>query len=264
MENNLIENVWGGFGEPGYAVLITPKNQHTRYGTNVCAVCEVTDITFRYSHIIHAGSGIAMATVLSGNGRNGAPAKAGTRFSIHDVVLDDISKKYVGGGRLFSVANSWPTNPLNTITIDHITGFPDANGGILALYNLLSYPPMYGFVFTNSIIVTGKYPVWSQGGGKASCAYADVPLTSVDACFSSYTFNDNLLVASPTHYPPSSWPSDSFFAISPDDVGFVQYNGGNGGNYQLLPSTPYKKMGMDGKNLGADIVKMNDALAGVE
>lgn len=262
MENNLIENVWGGFDEPGYAVLLNPMNQHTRSGNNVCPVCEVTDVTFRYSHIIHAGSGISMATVLGHSG--GAPAKAGARFSVHDVVLDDISKKYVGGGRLFSVANMWPTNPLNTITINHITGFPDANGGMLTLQNLLSYPPMYGFVFTNSIVVTGKYPVWSNGRGKASCAYGNVPLTNLNACFSSYTFNDNLLVASPAQYPPSSWPSDSLFASSPDDVDFAQYNGGNGGNYRLQPGSPYKNMGMDGKDLGADIVKINDALAGVE
>lgn len=264
MENNLIENVWGGFGEPGYAVLITPKNQHTSAGNNVCPICKVTDITFRYSRIIHAGSGIAMATLPSGSHGDGAPAQEGARFSVHDVVLDDISKKYSGGGRLFQVASMWPTNPLNAVTIDHITGFPDANGGILALENLLSYPQMYGFVFTNSIVVTGKYPVWNMDWGKASCAYADIPLTSLNACFSSYTFNNNLLVASPANYPASSWPSDSLFASSPDDVGFVQYNGGNGGNYQLQSSSPYKKMGLDGKNLGADIAKINDALAGVE
>jgi hypothetical protein len=201
---------------------------------------------------------------MSGNGDGGAPAKAGTRFSIHDVVMDDINQKYVGGGRLFLMVNGWPANPLNTITINHITGFPDSNGGILTLGNQSSNPQMYGFVFTNSIVITGRYPVWNEGGGDASCAHADVPLTSIDKCFTSYTFNNNALIASPPHYPPASWPSGSQFPPSPNNVGFVQYADGNGGNYELQSSSPYKGKGTDGKDLGADIVGLNEALANVE
>ena len=99
-EDNLMEDVWGGFGESGFAILLTPKNQHTKSGNNVCPICEVTDVTIRYTHIFHAGGGIVIATDLSGNGKGGAPATAGTRFSIHDVVMDDISRKYVGGGQV--------------------------------------------------------------------------------------------------------------------------------------------------------------------
>ncbi|MGB9073304.1 MAG: hypothetical protein WCC22_11750 [Terriglobales bacterium] len=84
-EDNLMEDVWGGFGESGFAILLTPKNQHTKSGNNVCPICEVTDVTIRYTHIFHAGGGIVIATDLSGNGKGGAPATAGTRFSIHDV-----------------------------------------------------------------------------------------------------------------------------------------------------------------------------------
>ena len=143
-----MEDVWGGFTELGWAILLTPKNQHGRSGDNVCPICEVTDVTIRYTHIVHAGAGIMIAIDLSGNGRDGgAPATAGTRFSIHDVVMDDISRKYVGWGRLFFVTNAWPANPVNTITINHITGFPDSNGGILTLGNQSSNPAMYGFVF---------------------------------------------------------------------------------------------------------------------
>ncbi len=96
-EDNLMEDVWGGFGQAGHAILLTPKNQHTKGNGNVCPICEVTDVTIRYTHIFHAGGGIVLATSLSGNGEGGAPAKAGTRWSIHDVVMDDISTKYVGG-----------------------------------------------------------------------------------------------------------------------------------------------------------------------
>jgi hypothetical protein len=265
IENNLMENVWGGFGEGGFAILLNPKNQHTRSKGNVCPICAVTDITVRYTHIIHASGGIVISTVLSGAGPlNGAPALAGARFSIHDVVLDDISQKYVGEGSLFLVANAWPTNPVNTISINHVTGFADPNGGLVMLGDLMTNPQMYGFVFTNNIATTGEFALWNIGYGKTSCAHGGVPLTSLNNCFSSYTFSTNALVAAPSQDPPSSWPAGNWFAPDPNDVGFTNYNGGNGGDYTLLPGSPYKNLGTDGKDLGADIAGLNQALAGVE
>jgi hypothetical protein len=263
-ENNLIENVWGGFGEAGTAILLTPKNQHVISGDNVCPICEVTDVTVRYTRISHASGGFEMTTSFSGGGTGGAPAKAGVRISIHDVVMDDISRKYLGSGRLFLVGNSWTRNPLHTITINHITGFPDSRDGIRALHNLASYPEMYGFVFTNNIVTTGKYPVWNASSGLASCAYANVPLTSLNNCFRSYEFANNALIGDPSHYPPSSWPDGNLFAENMQTVGFVRSGFSVGGNYQLQPISPYKNRGTDGKDLGADIVGLNQALSGIE
>jgi hypothetical protein len=54
------------------------------------------------------------------------------------------------------------------------------------------------------------------------------------------------------------------FPPSPNNVGFVEYNNGNGGNYELQPTSPYKNAGTDGKDLGADIVGLNQLLANVE
>ncbi|MFZ3265805.1 MAG: hypothetical protein WA172_17495 [Terriglobales bacterium] len=263
IEDNLLENSWGGFGEKGDAILLTPKSQHIKSGDNVCPVCEVTDITLRYTHIIHASGGIEIATVLSGNGKDGGPALAGARFSIHDVVMDDISRRYIGGGWLLSVGNGWLANPLNTITIDHITGFPDNEGGILVLGNEMSNPQMFGFVFTNNIVTAGRYPVWNGSGGAASCAHSDVPLTSLNNCFASYTFSNNALVAAPARYPSSAWPTGNMFAPTTNTVEFAQYNNSNGGNYQLMPGSPYKNMGTDGRDLGADIAGLDAALADV-
>ncbi|MGD0215769.1 MAG: hypothetical protein ABSB87_21315 [Terriglobales bacterium] len=264
-EDNLMENVWGGFVEPGYALLLTPKNQHVKSGGNVCPICEVTDVTIRYTHIFHAAAGVMLATSISGNKGDGGPAEAGTRWSLHDIVMDDISHKYVGAGHLLEVVNSWPENPLNTVTINHITGFPDPQGGMMIVGNEIANPSMYGFVFTNSIVTTGRYPIWNAlSKSHTSCAISDVPVTSLNVCFSTYTFGNNALVAAPSHFPQSSWPTGNFFTADPNDVGFVQYNGGNGGNYELEPGSPYKNMGTDGKDLGADIVGLNQALTGVE
>jgi hypothetical protein len=47
-------------------------------------------------------------------------------------------------------------------------------------------------------------------------------------------------------------------------VQFVNYNGGNGGDYHLQLSSPYKRKGTDGKDLGADVDAIQSATAGVE
>jgi hypothetical protein len=262
IEANLMENSWGGFSQTGHGILLTPKNQYTQNG-NVCPLCQVTDVTVRYVHISHAGGGIQMATTESTR-QGAAPALAGTRWSIHDVVLDDLSKKYVGGGGAFEIMNTWPKNPLNTITINHVTAFPDPASHMIVMGNVYQTAPMYALVFTNNLIMTGQYPVWNTGGGQASCAYKDVPITSITNCFTTYTFGNNGLVASPPAFPPSTWPSNNMFPQTANDVGFVNFNNGNGGNYELQSSSPYKNKGTDGKDLGADIVGLNAALANVE
>ncbi len=260
IEANLMENNWGGFSEGGFGVIIGPKNQHTQAGANVCPLCQVTDVTVRYVHLTHSGAGLRLLTTLSGDGKNGAPALAGTRWSIHDVVLDDLSTKYVGGGAAFEIMNNWPTNPLNTLTIDHVTAFPDPGSHMLTIGNTVESAPMYGLVFTNNLAITGRYPVWNTGG-KTSCAVQDVPVTSISNCFTTNTFGNNGLIAAPSAFPPSTWPSNNMFPQTIDDVMFANYNDRN---YELQQASPYRYMGMDGKDLGADVVGLNAALANVE
>jgi len=113
-------------------------------------------------------------------------------------------------------------------------------------------------------VLTGRYPVWNALGNKTSCAVKDVPISSIVNCFTTYTFQNNGLIASPPQFPPSSWPTENFFPATPAAVQFVNYNNGNGGNYELLSTSPYKNAGTDGKDLGADIVGLDAALAGVQ
>jgi len=266
VDGNLMENTWGGFTENGYGIVITPKNQHSLYGhSNVCPLCQVTDVTVRYTHISHAGGGFQLATSISGDGKDGGPALAGTRWSIHDVVLDDLSPNYIGGaGIAFEIMNGWNVNPLNTVTINHVTAFPDTGTHMIIAENIAGNPPMYGLIFTNNLMLTGKLPVWNAGGGKTSCAASDVPLTTIENCFPNSTFLNNGLIASPAKFPPASWPAQNIFPVNVPVVQFTAYQNGNGGNYELLPSSPYKYMGLDGKDLGADIVGLNQELANVE
>jgi hypothetical protein len=259
VEANLMENSWGGFSQTGPGIVLTPKNS---YG--LCPTCQVTDVTIRYVHISHGGSGIQMATALSGDGVTGFPALAGTRWSLHDVLIDDLSKKYVGGGAAFEVMNTWPQNALTNVTINHITAFPDPSSHLLVIGNInYTTTHMYGFVFTNNLVLTGQYPVWNSGGS-TSCAIQDVPITTIHTCFTTYTFSNNALIGTPSAFPSSKWPSPNMFPASVTDVGFMNYNNANGGNYELQSTSIYKDKGTDGKDLGADIAGLNAALANVE
>ena len=268
IEANLMENSWGGFTQTGRAILLTPKNQRARRrGVYVCPLCQVTDVTIRYVRIAHAGGGMAFVTGCdigcqnTKDAENGGQALAGGRFSIHDVVLDDISKNYAGSGTLFEVMNGWLKNPLNNITINHVTGFPDADSHLLSLGNLVTNPPMTGFVFTNNMVLTGRYPVWSTSADRDSCAYSGTPAQKIANCFTKNQFANNALIATPDAFPPSSWPASNLFPGHMTDPQFVHYQVGD---YELQPHSPYKNLGTDGRDLGADIAGLDAALAGVE
>jgi len=263
VDSNLMENNWGGFSQNGFGILLTPKNQHEG-NTNVCPLCEVTDITVRFTHLSHLGAGIQLATSLSGDGVGGAAAQAGTRWSLHDLVLDDLSTAYDGGGTGLLIANNWPQNPVNTVTINHVTVFPDPQSHMMVTGNVAANQQMYQFVFTNSLFVTGTHPIWNVGWGATSCGYEDVPLITLNRCFNNSIFTNNVLITPPAAFPASTWPADNLFAATIDDVEFTNFNNGDGGNYELLPTSPYKNAGTDGKDLGADIVQLDADLANVE
>ena len=260
-EGNILENNWGGFTQEGHSILLCPKNQHSATG-DLCPLCQVTDVTVRYSTISHVGGGIKMGTSISGNGTDGAQALAGARWSLHDIIIDDVSSEaYKGDGNLLVIANGWPSNVLNNVTINHITGFPDPTGSLFYISDYLTDPQMSNVVITNNIFGAGRYPVWNLAGGTTSCAYSNIPVETFSRCFNPYAFNHNALVASPQAFPPSRWPRANFFPPSTEATGFVDYGTRN---YALSASSPYKNAGSDGKDLGADSIAIQAAIAGVQ
>lgn len=262
IEGNIFEYSWGGFSQAGNSILLTPKNQYdVSSKTNICPLCQVTDVTIRFNTISHVAAGFQIANALSDGGGS---ASAGQRYSIHDVIVDDMDQtKYAGGGGLMQVSNNWTSNVLNNVSVNHVTAFPDSNSHALLLGNLDSNPQMSGFTFTNSIVTATKYPVWNAFGNSTSCAAPDVPNLSLPACFTTYSFTHNAMIATPSGFPASSWPIGNYFPTGPSAVQFVNYNNGNGGDYHLLSSSPYKNAGTDGLDLGADVDAVLSAIAGV-
>ncbi|MGA7236882.1 MAG: hypothetical protein WBY44_14440, partial [Bryobacteraceae bacterium] len=83
----------------------------------------------------------------------------------------------------------------------------------------------------------------------------------LNACFTSWAFNHNAVIA--TTYSTSQWPTGNYFPASASAVQFTNFSNGNGGNYTLLSGSPYANAGSDGKDLGADIAAIQSAIAGV-
>jgi hypothetical protein len=261
LDGNVLENSWGGFSQMGFGVLLTPKNQADGKGGNLCPECYVTDVTIRNCRISHVGSGFQIGNGLSDNG--GAP-KGGSRYSIHDVVVDDIQDSRYGGKGAFAQISMTPNNTsvpiLRDVQIDHITAFP--NKTLFILGGPIQEPRMTNFLLTNSILTGGDRPIITTGGGPNVVCSA-LPdgrgfRTVMDACFTAYTFQHNVIVGG------RDFPKGNTVLKQPSDIGFVEFKDGNGGDYELKDGSKFRRSASDGKNLGADIRAIAKATDGVE
>lgn len=262
-EGNVLENSWGGFTQTGFGIVLTPKNQ----GQNTCPPCQVTDITIRYCKISHVASGFQIGNGLSDNG---AAPKAGERYSIHDIVVDDIQGSAAKGFGIFAqismaaatrTLGDVPVPPLRDVKLDHITAFPPDS--LLVLGGPVNGQRMTGFSFTNSVLTVGDRPVGSTGGGPArNCAAQPDrrgPGSILADCFAIYTFDHNALV-----HAGGGWPKGNISVKNISDLRFADYREGNSGDYHILPGSKLKAAGSDGKDIGADIDAINKATAGVQ
>jgi hypothetical protein len=249
-DGNILENTWGGFSQTGFAVLLTPKNQ----SPNVCPLCRVTDITIRNSRISHVASCFQIGNGLSDTG---GAATDGGRYSIHDVICDDIDpERYKGFGNFAQVSQAAP--PLHDVSIDHVTGF-----AVNALFNMGAQgvgARITNFSFTNNLVGSGMKQITSTGG-KTNCAFQAqrlAPKDVLDGCVAGLKFTDNAIIGG-----GGGWPKGNFTPKNPSAVRFVDYKNANGGDYRLAPDSPFRKKGSDGKDLGADVDAIEKATAGV-
>lgn len=246
-EGNVLEYTWGGFSQTGFGILLTPKNQSIN-GQNVCPMCQVTDVTIRYNWMSHVASGMQIGNGISATG---GAALAGERYSIHDLVIDDMNPTLYRGFGLFAQVStgSGAVPILKNVNMQHITAFPV---NVMLGVGDLTGTKMSNFTFQNNLVSAGIRPFSTTGGGTSNCAYFTKPITLLNNCFNPYQFTANGVIAVPANVSSSLWPSGNYFPASPQGM-FLNYNNGNGGNYHLVSNSPYKNAGTDGKDLGADI-----------
>jgi hypothetical protein len=249
VEGNVMENSWGGFSQGGFAILLTPKNQN-----NQCPLCRVTDVTIRYNKIAHMGSALQIANGLSDAG--GASTDGG-RYSIHDVVFEDIAgPSYAGYGAFAQISAAGP--PLHDVRLDHITAFPPRSIFMLGVRTSIK---ISNFVFTNSIVSTGTQPISSTGGGPANCAFQPERQgirNLLENCFPNATVSHNAIVGDST-----GWPKGNITVKNLQALGLASVEKDRVVDFHLLPNSRYKQAGSDQKDLGADIAAVDSATAGM-
>ena len=278
VEGNIMENTWGGFTQNGANLLVTPKNQSGSNGRNICPICFVSDVTLRYNYVVHGSQGLQVA---NGPSDNGGWSLGGHNYSIHDLVFDGMQypECYQCGNFLNELSSGYHSDGpppaaevMHDVTLNHVTivntgflatgktamGFMEMNGPPAG--NKTATPRIDNFQLTNSIGDAGTSGAYPTGGGSDNCSVgAKTVADKVTACWTgASSFTGNLLV---TDHAISTlvFPSGNFTTSAWSKVGFVDFNGGDGGDYHLQQSSRYHHAGTDGTDLGADIDSVDSA-----
>jgi len=238
-ENNVLENCWGGFSQQGFGIVLTPKNQNGN-----CPECKVLDVTIRNILIRNVASGFQIANIPEGPK---PPARDGGRYSIHNVLVENLDfERFHGGGALFQI--NFNTVPLHDIAIDHVTVL-----GGKRLFTIGARPaPMKitNFSFTNNLI-GARLLIDSPGSASDNCSFrADAlgPTGVLESCFSDAKFAGNVIVGA-----GGKWPDKNFSVKNLSDVGFVAADKERVQNHRLGSDSRYKKAGTDQKDVGANV-----------
>jgi hypothetical protein len=222
VSHNLFSNNWAQ-AQSGTAILFTTRNQ----GGN-CGWCVVEDVTFENNVVKSVGGGFQVT-----GWDNLHPSLQGNNIRVRNNLIADLSKTWGGKGYLATI-----TDRPRDITFDHNTVIsPDGTGVILADGGAVT-----GFVFTNNVARHNTYGIFGSGYaiGNKSIAYY----------FPGSVITRNVLAAGSA----SVYPAGNLFpTITGFESHFVAYLGGN---YALVPGTDWEASGTDGKDLGADPIKL--------
>ena len=218
LDGNLLENCWVG-SQAGDAVLFTTRNQD---GTAPWSV--VRDVTFINNTVRHAAGGIQLLAQDFPN-----PSQLGQRFLIKNNLFDDIGSQWGADVGLFTLSGGAPD-----VVIEHNTGVPTYAVVVVDA-------AMTGFIFRNNIMRYGTYGIIGTGTGPGN--------DTINTYFPGAIVQKNAFAAGNAVADASLYPPGNFFLASLNDIGFVDWPGGN---YRLTTSSPYKNAGTDGKDLGVD------------
>ena len=221
--------------QPGFALLITPRNQggHAPWSTT-------QDISIVGNTFINVGNGMVIAgfdhDYPSYPTTN--PGVMTKRILVRNNLLEVTG---LGGadGRSFQFGNGG-----SDYTIDHNTIINTAPGpSDIAMVASMPFP-ITNFVFTNNLFTHTRYGFFGSSVGGGTVA--------LNTYFSQWTFQKNAL----TGEEQSRYPAGNFFPASISDVSFSDYTQGN---FSLAASSPYKNAGTDGDDIGADM-PLTDAI----
>ena len=226
IEGNLFEHNWA-HAQSGFAILFTVRNQDGRAPWSL-----VEDVIFAHNVIRHAAAGVNIL------GRDDIhPSQQTRRVVIRNNVFNDLGDTRWGGpGRLFQLLNG-----TEGVVIEHNTALH--TGNVITAEGV----PHRGFVYRNNVARHNGYGIIGTGTGSGQ--------PTLERYFPGAIVEKNVLVGgNANQYPPGN-----FFPSSPDAVGFTNYRQGD---FRLAPSSRYRRAGSDGKDIGADLGALAEAMAG--
>jgi len=259
LEGNILENSWGGFSQTGFSILLTPKNQ----APGVCPICKVTDVTIRYNRVIRVAGVLQIANALGGHNDENLISAGGGRYSIHDLVAEEIQQKdFKGPGSFAMIGSKIP--PLHDVWITNCTAFPP--GVLISVYNPSEGPKMTGIKIEDNIFGASERQIGSTGGGPGNCAFQPGKLGPegvLKSCFAEQSFASNVIVGG-----RGSWPASNVAVKDEASLGLRNISKGDfrpcgQGDSGCGKVSPALKAGRNGRNAGADMDAIEKAIAGV-
>lgn len=258
VEGNVFENSWGGFSQTGFSILLTPKNQ----APGVCPICRVNDVTLRYNRVIRVAGVLQIANALGGHADEKLISAGGGRYSIHDLVAEDIRKEDFKGPGSFALLGS-KVPPLHDVWIRHCTAFPP--GVLISIFNPSDGPKMSGIKIEDNIFGAGERQIASTGGGAANCAFQPGKLGPdgvLKNCLTEKAFANNIVVGGKGNWPAGTISVHDEAAVVRNfkQADFRPCRSGDAGCGKASPAF---KAGSSGKDIGADVDAIDKATAGV-
>jgi hypothetical protein len=220
IEHNVFEHSWPA-GQSGYAILFTVRNQ-----SGGCGWCQVENVTFRRNVVRDVSAGIS---ILGSD--NNFPSRRTTNIRIVDNLFEGLDKKVWGGDGFLLQLTDGPKD----VIVDHNTVIQGASGGIVKIANGITD----GFTLTNNIASHGDYGIIGTDHSIGN--------DSIAVYLPGAQITKNVIAGgTERRYPPGNlFPSMDEFR--------KQFAGFASKNYLLAPSSPWRKGGTDGKDLGADL-----------
>jgi hypothetical protein len=236
VDGNVFEYNWpGNFQtQDGQCILLTVRDVNAPWSI-------VEDVTLTHNIVQHCAAGIDFL----GRDYNG-PSQEQQRILVQNNLFADIGPYSTlwTAGEIFQVTDGGAN-----YVIDHNTAVSSAvsraGNPIYAQVHQASSWPATGLVFTNNI-VTGD-------PGVSGDTTPGNPLLTLKTYFPDAVFARNALVGGKM----SAYPPDNFFPPTLDAVRFIN---AASGDYRLAASSPYRRAGTDGRDLGADLNALAEAL----
>ena len=146
-------------------------------------------------------------------------------ITLRNNLFVDISQANWGGSGQFVLTQGGAN-----IVLDHNTVFTDGSSAIYA-----DVAPVSGFVVTNNVFPDNTWGVKGSGAAEGN--------DTIARYYPGSTFQRNVIVSG----DPAIYPANNFYPASIGAMGFVDVAGGN---YALSSSSPYKRAGTDGADIG--------------